>query len=40
MTLELFFKADKIGGEENATFIGECFIPWKRCMEEGKYNEW
>jgi len=31
--------ADKLD-TENATFIGECFVPWKMCLTEENASNW
>lgn len=40
LTCEFYMKADKQPKDEGATFIGECYIPYKKCFNEDNVNEW
>lgn len=41
MHLELWLQAsDAAIDEKTSTFAGECFVPWKHCLEEANRGEW
>ena len=40
LTLELYMKPDDQPSDAGATFIGECFVPFKKCFEQDNLNNW
>ena len=40
MTLEFYFKVDATATDEGASFVGECFVPYKKCFQESNTNKW
>ena len=40
MTLEFYKKPDLENSDTGASFIGECFVPYKRCFESDTVNNW
>ena len=40
MTLEFYFKADDKPSDTGASFVGECFVPFKKCFETENVNQW
>lgn len=40
MTLEFYMKLDVKATDEGASFIGECFVPYKKCLEAENVNQW
>lgn len=40
MTLEFYKKPNDQNNDTGASFIGECFVPYKRCFESDNLNNW
>lgn len=38
MTLEFYMKADQVASDAGASFIGECFVPYKKCFSPDNVN--
>ena len=40
MTLEFYMKPDEQPSDAGASFIGECFVPFKKCFVQNNLNNW